>query len=185
MEAVVRPGRRHYLQGVASRNAQLSRERAAELEAFVADDSTSVAGFLGRMATSAPNASAWCSAAGGPSATARRAARRGRVNAGERQWLDTHINADGELDAYEQALIEFLAGTRPSRTSSGCGGTAGERLRPARRLDQRGHLAVAPAATLPEAPLVDRLIQHRAEDEQALAGQFVPRVGPQLRQLAL
>ena len=40
----------NYLEGVASRSAQLSRERAAELEAFIADDSTSVAGFLGRMA---------------------------------------------------------------------------------------------------------------------------------------
>jgi len=31
------------------------------------------------------------------------------VDTGERQWLDTHVQADGQLDAYEQALIEFLA----------------------------------------------------------------------------
>lgn len=100
----------NYLQGVASRNAQLSRERAAELEAFVADDSTSVAGFLGRMATSAPNAF-------GVVFGSRRTERdrlaelhdAEGVNTGERQWLDTHIHADGQLDAYEQALIEFLA----------------------------------------------------------------------------
>ena len=99
-----------YLQGVASRSAQLSRERAAELEAFVADDSTSVAGFLGRMATSAPNAFGVV--------FGRRRTERDRlaelhdaeeVDTGERQWLDTHVQADGQLDAYEQALVEFLA----------------------------------------------------------------------------
>ena len=100
----------NYLQGVASRSAQLSRERAAELEAFVADDSTSVAGFLGRMATSAPNAFSVV--------FGRRRTERDRlaelhdaeeVDTGERQWLDTHVQADGQLDAYEQALVEFLA----------------------------------------------------------------------------
>ena len=99
-----------YLEGVASRTAQLSRERAAELEAFVADDSTGVAGFLGRMAKSAPGAFA---AVFGRQQPARdrlaelRAAE--EVTADERQWLDAHIGADGEIDAYEQALIAFLA----------------------------------------------------------------------------
>jgi hypothetical protein len=32
------------------------------------------------------------------------------VTADERKWLDAHIHADGEVDAYEQALIAFLAG---------------------------------------------------------------------------
>jgi len=100
----------NYLQGVASRSAQLSRERAAELEAFVADDSTSVARFLGRMATGAPNA---FGAVFGRKQPARdrlaelRAAE--DVTGEERQWLETHVHADGQVDAYEQALIEFLA----------------------------------------------------------------------------
>lgn len=99
-----------YLEGVASRTAQLSRERAAELEAFVADDRTGVTGFLGRMAKSAPGA---FSAVFGRQQPARdrlaelRAAE--EVTADERQWLDAHVGADGEIDAYEQALIAFLA----------------------------------------------------------------------------
>ena len=32
------------------------------------------------------------------------------VTAGERAWLDAHVQADGAVDEYEQALIEFLAG---------------------------------------------------------------------------
>ena len=100
----------NYLQGVASRTAQISRERATELEAFVADDNSSVSGFLGRMAKSAPSA---FSVAFGRNQPERdrlaelRAA--GEVTADERAWLDAHVGADGEVDAYEQALIAFLA----------------------------------------------------------------------------
>lgn len=100
-----------YLESVVSRSAQLSRERAAELEAFVADDTTRVTGFLGRMARSAPRA---FSLAFGGKAPERdrmaelRAAR--EITAEEREWLDARIGADDRIDAYEQALIEFLAG---------------------------------------------------------------------------
>jgi hypothetical protein len=101
----------NYLQGVASRSAQISRERAAELEAFVADDHGSVTGFLGRMAKGAPNAFGVV--------FGRKPAERDRfaelraaevVTAEEQQWLDAHVNADGKIDPYEQALIAFLAG---------------------------------------------------------------------------
>lgn len=101
----------NYLQGVASRSAQISRERAAELEAFVADDRSSVTGFLGRMARGAPNAFGVV--------FGRKPAERDRfaelhaaetVTADEQQWLDAHVNADGQIDAYEQALIAFLVG---------------------------------------------------------------------------
>lgn len=101
----------NYLQGVASRTAQISRERAAELEAFVADDHSSVTGFIGRMARSAPKA---FGVAFGSTEPARdrlaelRAAE--EVTADEQQWLDAHIDADGEIDEYEQALIAFLGG---------------------------------------------------------------------------
>ncbi len=100
----------NYLQGVASRTAQISRERAAELEAFVADDRSSVSGFLGRMATAAPNAFGVVFGKKQPERdrfAELRAAE--QVTGDERQWLDAHVNADGELDAYEQALIAFLA----------------------------------------------------------------------------
>jgi hypothetical protein len=101
----------NYLQGVASRTAQISRERAAELEAFVADDTGSVTGFLGRMARGAPNAFGVVFGRRQPERdrlAELRAAE--QVTADEQQWLDAHINADGEIDAYEQALIAFLVG---------------------------------------------------------------------------
>ena len=100
----------NYLQGVASRTAQISRERAAELEAFVADDSTSVAGFLGRMAKSAPNAFGVVFGKKPPERDRFAELRAGeQVTVDERKWLDAHVNADGTIDEYEQALIAFLA----------------------------------------------------------------------------
>jgi len=100
-----------YLEGVASRTAQLSRERAAELEAFVADDSTRVAGFLGRMAKSAPRAFGIAFSGGRPERDRMAELRAGeQVTADEQEWLDARVNADGQVDAYEQALIAFLAG---------------------------------------------------------------------------
>jgi len=101
----------NYIEGVASRSAQISRERAAELNAFIADDSSSVAGFLGRMAKSAPGA--FGVAFGRSDAERDRMAelRDAReVTADEREWLDAHINSDDKIDEYEQALIAFLAG---------------------------------------------------------------------------
>jgi hypothetical protein len=101
----------NYLQGVASRNAQISRERASELEAFVADDSSSVTGFLGRMAKGAPNAFGVVFGRKQPERDRLAELRSAEdVTADERQWLDTHINADGQIDAYEQALVAFLVG---------------------------------------------------------------------------
>jgi hypothetical protein len=100
-----------YLQGVAARSAQISRERAAELEAFVADDSTNVGGFLGRMAKSAPGA--FGAVFGGkPHERDRLAELRAaeEVTDAEQQWLDARVQADGTVDGYEQALIDFLAG---------------------------------------------------------------------------
>jgi hypothetical protein len=100
----------NYLEGVVSRTAQLSRERAAELESFVADDSTHVAGFLGRMAKSVPEV--FGTVFGGKAPERDRLAElraAEEVTGDEQQWLDAKINADGEIDAYEQALIAFLA----------------------------------------------------------------------------
>ena len=100
----------NYLQGVASRSAQLSRERATELEAFVADHDSSVTGFLGRMATSAPTAFGvvFGKKQPGRDRLAELSAAE-QVTGDEQAWLDAHIDADGEIDAYEQALIAFLA----------------------------------------------------------------------------
>lgn len=100
----------NYLQGVASRTAQISREQALELETFVADDSTHVARFLGRMVQSAPDAFGVVfgkkQPALDPLAELTEAE---KIDAGEQQWLDSHVEADGAIDEYEQALITFLA----------------------------------------------------------------------------
>ena len=88
----------------------LLHERAAELEAFVADDSTQIARFLGRMVDSAPNAFGVVFGKKRPERdplAEMEAAR--KIDAGEQQWLDAHIEADGVIDAYERALIAFLA----------------------------------------------------------------------------
>lgn len=100
----------NYLQGVASRTAQISRERAAEAEAFVADDSTRVARFLGRMVESAPNSFGVVFGKKRPERdplAEMQAAE--KIDAGEQQWLDAHIEADGTIDDYEKALIAFMA----------------------------------------------------------------------------
>jgi hypothetical protein len=104
----------NYLETVASRTAQLSRERAAELEAFMADDSTRVAGFVGRMLNSQPAAfrTAFRTAFEGDEPQRDRLAEMAEarvVTADERKWLDARVDGDGTVDEYEQALIAFLA----------------------------------------------------------------------------
>ena len=100
----------NYLMGAASRSAQISRERAAELEAFVADDSTSVAGFLGRMAKGAPQAFGVVFGKKAPERDRLAELRSAEeVTASEQGWLDAHVGADSEVDEYERALITFLA----------------------------------------------------------------------------
>jgi hypothetical protein len=100
----------NYLQGVASRSAQISRERATELEAFVAEHNSSVTGFLGRMAQRTPNAFGVVFGKKQPGRDRLAELRAAEeVTGDERAWLDEHVNADGEIDAYEQALIAFLA----------------------------------------------------------------------------
>src|SRR5690606_246686 len=100
----------NYLQGLASPSAQIGRERAAELEAFMADHGSSVGRFLGRMAKASPNA--FRVVFGKKDAARDRFAELAaaeQVTGEESAWLDAQIHADGEVDAYEQALLDFLA----------------------------------------------------------------------------
>jgi hypothetical protein len=100
----------NYLQGFSSENAQISRERAQELEAFMGDNSVGVGRFLGRLAKSSPNAlgvvfghKRSASSHDGDVAAAQ------SVTHSEREWLDAHIEADGQVDELERALLDFLA----------------------------------------------------------------------------
>lgn len=100
----------NYLQGASSPVAQLSRERAAQLEEFMQHDSPHVGRFFGRMAAATPNAFGVV--------FGRKAAPRDRfaelseareITAEENAWLQAEIAENGMVDEYDQALLRFLA----------------------------------------------------------------------------
>jgi hypothetical protein len=99
----------NYLQGYASLSAQLTRERAAELDAFMNDAESSVGRFLGRMAKSAPNAlGVTFGRKGAAQSRDERVAQAEAVTPDEKAWLDGAIGADGQVDELEQALLAFV-----------------------------------------------------------------------------
>ena len=100
----------NYLMAYVSPDAQLSRERAAELEAFVADTSSNIGRFLGLMARGAPGGFGLVFGRK-PSALSReeQVAEAHDVTGEENAWLDAHIQADGQVDEYERALLAFIA----------------------------------------------------------------------------
>lgn len=100
----------NFLQGFSSANAQISHERAGELQAFMNDTSSSVGRFLGRTLKGVPGALSTLSerARDGLSREEQVVAAED-VTADERQWLSARIDSDGKVDAYEQALLNFLA----------------------------------------------------------------------------
>lgn len=100
----------NYLQGYSDAKAQISHARAAELQSFMKDTSSSVGGFLGRMMNAAPGALSvlFQREDDGPSRE-ERVAEAEEVTAQESTWLAAKIEADGKVDAYEQALLDFLS----------------------------------------------------------------------------
>ncbi|MBX7482190.1 hypothetical protein [Qipengyuania qiaonensis] len=101
----------NYLQGYSSENAQISRERASELQAFMNDTASGVGGFLGKMAVSAPNAFGivFGRKDAGPAREEHVAAAH-ELTASENEWLNAKFAVNGRIDAYEKALLDFLAG---------------------------------------------------------------------------
>ncbi|MDG5748027.1 hypothetical protein P8Q88_07525 [Qipengyuania sp. XHP0207] len=100
----------NYLQGYSNPNAQISRERATELQAFMAERSSGVGSFLGRMAQTAPNAFGVVFGRKEEGLGREdRVAEAAEVTSGESAWLAAKIEADGKVDEYEQALLDFLA----------------------------------------------------------------------------
>ena len=104
----------NYLQGYASLSAQLTRERAAELDAFMSDTESGVGRFLGQMAKSVPNAFG-VTFGRKPVVPSRdsHVDAAAAVTPEEQGWLDQAIGADGEVDELEQALLAFLAEEAP------------------------------------------------------------------------
>lgn len=101
----------NYLQGF-TRHTPVSPARAAELDRYMNDHATSVAGFLGKTARAMLHPNRAGKVFG-------RKPARPDVNAlveaatevtGEEQiWLDERIEANGAVDDYDQALLRFLA----------------------------------------------------------------------------
>lgn len=100
----------NYLQGFTA-HEPLSRDRAAQLESFMNDRSSSIGRFIGKLARSTTGANRLGVVFGrrpaAPPASLVDAAR--AVTSDERDWLDAMIDGNGEIDEYDRALLEFLA----------------------------------------------------------------------------
>ncbi|HQA16816.1 MAG TPA: hypothetical protein PK680_00395 [Novosphingobium sp.] len=105
----------NFLLGFAGHEA-LSPERAAELEAFMADDGAGIGGFLARSATSVPDVEGAFGSLlgiGGDEPEylgdfAGDAEQAAELDPGEHSWLHDMLEADEELDELEKALIAFI-----------------------------------------------------------------------------
>lgn len=103
----------NYLQGFALPNAQISHERALELKAFMADTKPNMRHFIGQMARQVPGArnhfgQVFGKRDGGPDYTAL-AQEGAQVTDHEQEWLNQMIEAGGEVDDLERALLARLA----------------------------------------------------------------------------
>lgn len=99
------------LMGYANEAAHVSRERMLQLEAFVAHNKPSVGRFMGQMAREVPNVFGVVFGKrkpAGPS-LADKVAEAETIVPYEQEWLDAQIAANGEVDAYDQALLAFMA----------------------------------------------------------------------------
>ena len=103
-----------YLLGFGGREP-LSRERAADLEAFMNRPGAGIGGFLRRMLGSDVDAetskgfSSLLSINPQLPDDADDAEEAARLTEGEELWLLDHIDADEELDPLEKALLQFIA----------------------------------------------------------------------------
>jgi hypothetical protein len=100
----------NYLQGFSSAEP-LSAERAAELEAFMNDTAINIGGFFARMANSNPLKAVRAEMAedGDYLGFDDEVAAAAEVTSEEQTFLDRALNADGQIDELEKALLEFIA----------------------------------------------------------------------------
>ena len=103
----------NFLEGFAAPAAQITHKQAMELEAFVADTSTDKVGFFRRLLTTDADFEGYRAFQDGRDQVfadrAALAAAGAKVTDKEKAWLDARVDADGEIDEYEQALLDFLA----------------------------------------------------------------------------
>ena len=100
----------NYLLGFASQSAHLDRARMLELESFIADNKADMGRFMGKMVKSVPNAFGivFGKKEAAPSRE-ERAAEAAEYTPYEQEWLKAQMDANGQTDAYDEALLEFLA----------------------------------------------------------------------------
>lgn len=103
----------NYLMGFTSHSG-VSRERAAELEAFMKDSGSSVGGFFGRMAKSTVKENFYGIVGevfgkkdADPSVDALADAAE-KVDTTEQMWLEDRIDGNEQVDEYDLALLYFL-----------------------------------------------------------------------------
>ena len=103
----------NYLRGFVLTNAQLSHERMKELEGFIADNRPSVGRFMGAMAREMPQAFNHFGKVFGRKSEAARftelEANGNLVTENEKRWLDQMIDANGQIDALDRALLDRVA----------------------------------------------------------------------------
>lgn len=103
----------NYLKGFALQNAQVSHERKLELEAFVADNTPNVARFMGRVLREVPQGRNHFGKVFGKREDGRDysalADAGAQVTDHERAWLESVIDADGEVDDLESRLLARIA----------------------------------------------------------------------------
>ncbi|WP_298306624.1 hypothetical protein [uncultured Erythrobacter sp.] len=117
-------GVENYLKGFTVANAQLDHDRRLELQRFVADNEPNVGRFMSRMVREAPNVSQNFANAMGvvfgkrkDGAVSEHAGEKivaasiegAKVTQAEKDWVNTMVEADGELDDLERRLIARIA----------------------------------------------------------------------------
>lgn len=104
----------NYLQGFGGAEP-LTRERAAELEAFMHAPGSGIGGFFRRMFGHAAQSgvadgfTALRAGAEPPRHIELEVAAAAEVTGDEQQWLLAQLDMDGQIDELEKALLEFLA----------------------------------------------------------------------------
>jgi hypothetical protein len=104
----------NYLKGFVLPHAQISRERALELQAFVEDAKPDVRRFVGRLIREVPQVGNHFGKVFGKKQSsgpdyAGIAAAGEAVTDHERAWLESMIDGDGEVDELESRLLARLA----------------------------------------------------------------------------
>jgi len=99
-----------YLLAFANESAHVSRDRRLELESFVADTKPQIGRFIGQMAKSAPNAFGVVFGKKQPAPShGDKVAQAAEFTPYEQDWLDAQMADNGQIDAYDAALLEFIA----------------------------------------------------------------------------